>query len=474
MEKLTEIVKAASDFIWGIPLIVLILFVGILLTIKLKGLQVTKIRKALKYSVTNEEEGQGEVSSFGALCISLSATIGTGSIIGIATAIALGGPGAVFWMIVAAFLGMATKYAEGFLAIRYRKIRNDGSIMGGPYAYIEYGMGQKWKWLAKVFAIFGMLAGVMGIGTFTQISGITSSIEHVFINESSKFINILGNNVSLLAIIIGAVITILSALVLLGGISRIEKVCTVIVPFMAIAYVLICLLVIFANITLVPQALAEIMKCAFDTKAIAGGFTGTLLVVVQQGISKGIFSNESGLGSVPIASATARTTDPVRQGLSTMTSTFYIIIICLMTGLAIVIGKTWNLDGVEGVDITTLAFEKGLYFLPKIIPSCVVMIAITFFAFTSIVGWNVYGVRCLDYITNNSKKAQTIYKVMWILAVFIGPYLSLSIIWDAATLFNGLMAIPNLIALLFLSGQVGRETNKYFKEGIESLHLENN
>ena len=472
MDKLTEIVKSISDFVWGIPLIVLILLVGIILSVRLKGLQITKLGKALKYSVTNEEGGEGEVSSFGALCISLSATIGTGSIIGVATAISLGGPGAVFWMIIAAILGMATKYAEGFLAIRYRKIREDGTTMGGPYAYIEHGMGSKWKWLAKVFAVFGVLAGIMGTGTLTQISGITSSIEHVFINESSTFINIFGHDVSLLAIIVGAIITILSALVLLGGIKRIEGVCTVIVPFMAVAYVLICLLVLCCNITAVPKALWEIIKCAFDTKAIAGGFTGTLLVVIQQGISKGIFSNESGLGSVPIASSTAKTKDPVRQGLSTMMSTFYIVIICLMTGLAIVIAGTWNIDGVEGVDITTLAFENGLDFLPKIIPSCIVMVAITFFAFTSIVGWNVYGVRCLDYLTNNSKKAETIYKWLWILAVFIGPYLSLSIIWDLATLFNGLMAIPNLIALLFLNGQVARETNKYFKEGLESLHLD--
>ena len=474
MDKLTEIVRSISDFVWGVPLIVLILFVGILLTVRLKGLQITKIGKALKYSVTNEEGGEGETSSFGALCISLSATIGTGSIIGVATAISLGGPGAVFWMIVAALLGMATKYAEGFLAIRYRKIREDGTIMGGPYAYIEHGMGSKWKWLAKVFAIFGLLAGIMGTGTFTQISGITSSIEHVFINENSTFINILGHDVSLLAIIIGAIVTILSALVLLGGISRIEGVCTVIVPFMAVAYVLICLLVIFCNITSIPQAMLDIVKCAFDTNAIAGGFTGTLIVVIQQGISKGIFSNESGLGSVPIASATARTKDPVRQGLSTMTSTFYVVIICLMTGLAIVMAGTWNIEGIEGVDITTKAFEDGLSFLPKIVPSCIVMVAISFFAFTSMVGWNVYGIRCLDYLTNNSKKAQTIYKWLWILAIFIGPYLSLSIIWDVATLFNGLMAIPNLIALIVLSGVVSKETSKYFKEGLESLHLENN
>lgn len=473
MDKLSEIIKNVSDFVWGIPLIVLILFVGILLTIRLKGIQITKIGKALKYSVTNEEGGTGEVSSFGALCISLSATIGTGSIVGVATAISLGGPGAVFWMIVAAFLGMATKYAEGFLAIRYRKIREDGSTMGGPYAYIEYGMGSKWKWLAKTFAIFGLLAGIMGTGTLTQVSGITSSVEHVFLNESSHYINIFGNNVSVIAIVIGIIVTIISALVLLGGIKRIEGVCTVIVPFMAVAYVLICLLMICYNITSVPKALLEIVQCAFDPKAIAGGFTGTILVVIQQGISKGIFSNESGLGSVPIASSTAKTKDPVRQGLSTMTSTFYVIIICIMTGLAIVITGTWNMEGIEGVDITTKAFEDGLNFLPKIIPSCIVMISISFFAFTTIVGWNVYGVRCLDYLTNYSKKAELIYKWLWIVAVFVGPYISLSIIWDVATLFNGLMAIPNLIALCFLSGKVAKETKQYFEEGLESLHLKN-
>lgn len=473
MDKLSEIIKNVSDFVWGIPLIVLILFVGILLTIRLKGIQITKIGKALKYSVTNEEGGTGEVSSFGALCISLSATIGTGSIVGVATAISLGGPGAVFWMIVAAFLGMATKYAEGFLAIRYRKIREDGSTMGGPYAYIEYGMGSKWKWLAKTFAIFGLLAGIMGTGTLTQVSGITSSVEHVFLNESSHYINIFGNNVSVIAIVIGIIVTIISALVLLGGIKRIEGVCTVIVPFMAVAYVLICLLMICYNITSVPKALLEIVQCAFDPKAIAGGFTGTILVVIQQGISKGIFSNESGLGSVPIASSTAKTKDPVRQGLSTMTSTFYVIIICIMTGLAIVITGTWNMEGIEGVDITTKAFEDGLNFLPKIIPSCIVMISISFFAFTTIVGWNVYGVRCLDYLTNYSKKAELIYKWLWIVAIFVGPYISLSIIWDVATLFNGLMAIPNLIALCFLSGKVAKETKQYFEEGLESLHLKN-
>lgn len=472
MEKLSEIISKISEFIWGIPLLILLLFVGVMLTIKLKGIQITKLFKAMKYSIQNEEDGVGEVSSFGALCISLSATIGTGSIIGVAMAISIGGPGALFWLVVAGILGMATKYAEGFLAIRFRKIRKDGTTMGGPYAYIEYGMGKKWKWLAKLFAIFGLLAGVMGMGTLTQITGITQSIEHVFLNESSTMFKILGTNVSLIAIIVGAVVTVLTALVILGGIQRIEKVCTIFVPVMAIAYVTICLLLIFANIGQIPAALLEVVKCAFDVKSIGGGFAGSLLIVIQQGIAKGVFSNESGLGSVPIASSTAKTKDPVRQGLSTMTNTLYIVIICIMTGLSIVLTGAWKEQGLEGVNIATVAFEKGLYFLPKIIPACIIMVSLSFFAFSSIVGWVVYGIRCTDYLTHNSKKAQTIYKWAWIIAVFIGPYISISIIWQVSDIFNALMAIPNLVALIFLSGVVSKETKQYFKEGLESLHIE--
>ena len=472
MEKITEIVEKVSSFIWGVPLLLLLLFVGIMLTIRLRGIQISKLGKAVKYSVQNEEDGIGEVSSFGALCISLSATIGTGSIIGVAMAISIGGPGALFWLVIAGILGMATKYAEGYLAIRFRKIRKDGTTMGGPYAYIEYGMGSKWKWLAKTFAIFGLLAGVMGMGTLTQITGITQSIEHVFLNESSTFIKVLNNNVSLIAIVVGAIVTILTALVILGGIQRIEKVCTIFVPVMAIAYVVICLLLITVNITQVPKAILEVIRCAFDVKAIGGGFSGTLLIVIQQGISKGVFSNESGLGSVPIASSTAKTKDPVRQGLSTMTNTLYIVIICIFTGLSIVITGAWKEQGLEGVNIATVAFEKGLFFLPNIIPACIIMLSLTFFAFSSIVGWVVYGIRCTDYLTHNSKKAQTIYKWAWIIAVFIGPYFSISIIWQVSDIFNALMAIPNLIALIFLSGVVSKETKKYFNEGLESLHLE--
>ncbi len=462
MEKLNEIIGKISDLVWGLPLIILILFVGILYTLRLRGLQIRKLPKALKYMLKNEEEGVGEVSSFGALCITLSATIGTGSIVGVAMAISIGGPGALFWMFVMSMLGMATKYAEGFLAIKYRKLNEDGTTTGGPYSYIEYGMGKKWKWLAITFAVLGLCAGCMGIGTSTQVTGITEAFENIFLNENTKFVNILGNNVSIIAIVVGSIITILTALVLIGGIKRIESVCTLIVPVMAVGYVLICLFLCIYNIKAIPAAFKEIFIDAFNVKAIGGGFTGTLLVVIQTGVAKGIFSNESGLGSTPIASSTAKTKDPVRQGLVLMTGTFITAIICIMTGLGIVIGKTWTNDlGYEGINITIEAFKRTLPF-PDIISALVIALSITFFAFTSIVGWNVYGVRCLNYLTKNNKKAEIIYKIAWILAVFIAPYLTLTVIWKLADIFNGLMALPNLVALIALSGVVSKETRKYF------------
>ena len=474
MEKLNEILGKVSEFIWGLPLIILLFFVGLLFTIRLKGIQIRKLPLALKWMVKNEEEGQGEVSSFGALCITLSATIGTGSIVGVATALFTGGPGALFWMVLMSIFGMATKYAEGFLAIRYRKVNEDGTTVGGPYAYIEYGMGKKWKWLGVLFAFFGLFAGALGTGTLTQISGITSAFENVFLKPETFSINIFGNSVSIIAIIVGAVITILTALVLLGGIKRIESVCTLIVPVMAISYVVICLFLIACNITFIPEAFRTIVVDAFNIKAIGGGFVGTLMVVIQTGVARGIFSNESGLGSIPIASSTAKTKDPVRQGLVSMTGTFITVIICIMTGLAIVIGKTWMPElGMEGINITINAFQKGLPF-PNIVCSLIIMIAITFFAFTSIVGWNVYGVRCLNYLSNNNKKLEIAYKVIWIVAVFVGPYLTISIIWKMADIFNALMAIPNLIALVALNGIVAKETKEYFVNFKENKKVKEN
>ncbi|MGN0583817.1 MAG: alanine/glycine:cation symporter family protein, partial [Ruminococcus sp.] len=339
MESLNNFLSAVDDFVWGIPLIVLIMACGLLLTIRGRGLQFLHLGKALKFMVKNEKGGEGEVSSFAALCTALSATIGTGNIVGVATAIAAGGPGALFWMIVAALLGMATKYAEGFLAIKYRTVDSEGHYLGGPFYYIEKGMGAGWKWLAKLFAVFGVLAGLLGIGTITQINGITSAVNNFFTSDIAFTIGS-GENIheiSWATIIAGAAVTLLAALVIIGGIKRISSVSQVIVPFMAVLYIIFALILIFMNITKIPDAVVTIVKSAFNLKPVAGGAIG-MMIAMQKGVARGIFSNEAGLGSAPIAAAAAQTKEPVRQGLVTMTGTFIdTVIVCTMTGLAIVI-----------------------------------------------------------------------------------------------------------------------------------------
>lgn len=454
-------INEIHDFIWGIPLIALIIIVGLWLTFILKGIQVTKLPKAFK-CLTEKDEGSGEVSTFQALCISLSATIGTGNITGVAAAIAAGGPGALFWMVITAIFGMATKYSEGFLAIKYRRIE-EGRIIGGPHAYIEYGMGPKFKWLAKIFATLGMLAAILGIGTLTQINGITDSAKDVFDKDALHAFTIFGNNVSIVSIIVGVIITILTALVLIGGVKRIGRVCEYLIPFMACIYILICLTLIFTNVREIPNAFAQIFKMAFTGRAAVGGVIGiTVRNVIQQGVAKGIFTNEAGLGSAPIALATAKTDDPVKQGLISMTSTFLgTLIICTMTGICVVITGAWD-KGLEGISITSHAFSMGLPF-NDLVCSILLFVCITCFAFTTIVGWNVYGVRCLDYLTGGNKIATKIYQWLYILAVLMGAFLKVDVIWTIAEIFNGLMAVPNLIALLALSPVVAKETSKYFK-----------
>lgn len=449
------------DFIWGIPLIALIIIVGLWLTIILKGIQVTKLPKAFK-CLTQKEEGSGEVSTFQALCISLSATIGTGNITGVAAAIAIGGPGALFWMVITAIFGMATKYAEGFLAIKYRHIEN-GRLIGGPHAYIEFGMGHKFKWLAKVFAVLGMLAAILGIGTLTQINGITDSAKDVFDKDSLHVFHLFGNEISIVSIIVGGIITLLSALVLIGGVKRIGRVCEYLIPIMASVYIVICLTLIFTNIKEVPSAFASIFKMAFTGRAAVGGVVAiTIRNAIQQGVAKGIFTNEAGLGSAPIALATAKTDDPVKQGLISMTSTFLgTLIICTMTGICIVLTGAWDL-GLQGINITNHAFSIGLPF-SDLVCSILLFICITCFAFTTIVGWNVYGARCLDYVTGGNKMIEKIYQWLYILAILLGAFLKVDVIWTIAEIFNGLMAIPNLIALLALSKVVAKDTNQYFK-----------
>ena len=466
MEVLGNILDKIDSFVWGVPLIVLILAVGIYLSIRLGFLQIRHLPKALKFMFQNEEEGHGEVSSFGALCTALSATIGTGNIVGVATAIGVlaGGPGALFWMWLAALFGMATKYAEGFLAVKYRTIDKEGHVLGGPFYYIENGMGPKWKWLAKLFAFFGACVGLFGIGTFTQVNGIASAVQGFFDPNKENTISIFGNEYSIAIVITAIVLALCVGLVVIGGIQRISKVSQVIVPFMAVTYILAALVLIFANLNKLPGAFVEIFEGAFGMRAMAGGALSAILVAMQKGVARGIFSNEAGLGSAPIAAAAAKTKEPVRQGLVTMTGTFIdTIVVCTMTGLCIVMMGSWSDKALEGVQVTTDAFQRGLYFLPSQVASCILMIGLVFFAFTTILGWDYYGERCLEYLCNRNQTTVKVYRWLYILAVFIGPYMTVAAVWTTADIFNGLMAIPNVIALFALSGVIAKETKEYFR-----------
>lgn len=462
-EQINSVLTAIDDFVWGVPLMVLIMAGGLLLTTRLGVLQVRKLPLALKWMVKNEEGGEGEVTSFGALCTALSATIGTGNIVGVATAIAAGGPGALFWMVVAAFLGMATKYAEGLLAVKYRVIDKENHALGGPFYYIEKGMGKNWKWLAKLFAFFGVCAGLMGIGTFTQVNGISSAVVNMFDPQKTWAVAIPGIGTYSWTIVISSLIlTVCVALVLIGGVKRIAKVSEIVVPFMAIIYVVMSVVLIACNITKVPTAVAVIVEGAFNPQAVTGGVVGSLFIAMQKGVARGIFSNEAGLGSAPIAAAAAQTKEPVRQGLVSMTGTFIdTIVICTMTGLSIVLTGAWQVEGLEGVQITTYAFNNGLPF-PSTISSFALMLCLVFFAFTTILGWDYYAERCLEYLTGGNKKHLKIYRWLYIIAVFIGPYMTVSAVWTIADIFNGMMAIPNMIALFALSGVVAKETKAFF------------
>ena len=466
-----QILAKIDDFVWGVPLIVLILAAGLLLTIRTGFIQVRHLPRALRYlfkEEVNEEEEivHGEVSGFASLCTALSATIGTGNIVGVATAVGIlaGGPGALFWMWVAAFLGMATKYSEGFLAVKYRTVDEDGHVLGGPFYYIEKGMGVKWKWLAKIFAFFGACVGLMGIGTFSQVNGIASAVTGFFDPNMTNTITLFGNDYSIVTVISAFVLAILAGLVIIGGLKRISSVSQVVVPFMAILYVLTVVVLIICNITKLPAAIAEVVTSAFGAKAMAGGALGAVLISMKNGIARGIFSNESGLGSAPIAAAAAKTKEPVRQGLISMTGTFIdTIIICTMTGLAIVMAGSWKDEALQGVQITTDAFQNGLHFLPSQAASFILMICLVFFAFTTILGWNYYGERCLEYLSGKNKTAVMIYRILYIAAVFIGPYMTVSAVWTIADIFNGLMALPNLVALFALNSVVAKDTKDYFK-----------
>lgn len=470
MDKLNEIVSKIDGFVWGLPLILLIITCGIILSIRIGFLQIHKLKLSLKYMLKNEDEGHGDVSSIGALCTALSATVGTGNIVGVATAIAAGGPGALFWMEIAAFFGMATKYSEGLLAIKYRKVDSEGHILGGPFYYIEDGLGKNWKWLGKLFAVFGMFVGLMGIGTFTQINGITSAANGFF--DKSPTTTIFGREYTYTTIIVGLIVTVLVAFIVIGGIKRIASVSQVVVPVMILIYLACCIIIIFSNITKIPDAVVTVVKSAFGIRPAIGGIVGTAMIsAMRNGVARGIFSNEAGLGSAPIAAAAAKTKEPVRQGLVTMTGTFIdTIIVCTMTGLSIVMAGSYKKESLEGVQITTDAFCEGLPF-PEKFSAFLLMICLAFFAFTTILGWNYYSERCLSYLTGSNKIATIVFRCLYVAAVFIGPYLTVEAVWNIADIFNGLMALPNVIALIALSGVVARETKEFFsrynkKDGI--------
>lgn len=454
--QLKDLLQNVSDFIWGPPLLILLVGTGVYLTLRLKLLQIFKLPLALKYvfgkdEEENDEGAEGDVSSFGALCTALSATIGTGNIVGVATAVKAGGPGALFWMWIAAFFGMATKYAEGVLAIKYREVDENGNMAGGPMYYIQHGLGL--KWLAKIFAVLGIGVAFFGIGTFGQVKSISDAASITF---------------KVPLILTAIIVTVLVALVTLGGIKRISRVSEKVVPFMAGIYILGAVLVLICNYSAIPGAVSIIIRSAFNPQAALGGAAGiTVQIALQRGVGRGVFSNEAGLGSAPIAAAAAKTKSPVRQGLISMTGTFFdTIVICTMTGLAIVLTGAYS-SPLEGAALTTAAFEAGLPF--AVIGKYIVNIGLIFFAFTTILGWNYYGERCAEYLLG--VKSILPYRMIFIALVAVGPFLSLDLIFIIADIVNGMMAFPNLIGLIGLRKVVIKETEDYFQQLKEEVAL---
>ena len=453
LEIVKNILNLMNNLVWGPPLLILLIGTGIYFTVKLGFLQITKLPLAFKYLFSKDEDqvkGDGDISSFAALCTALSATIGTGNIVGVATAVGTGGPGAILWMWLAAFVGMATKYAEGFLAIKYRECDENGQMCGGPMYYIEKGTGN--KLLAKLFAFFGLAVALLGIGTFGQVKSISDAVTKGF-NISPQ--------------ITATVITVLVAAVTLGGIQRISKVAEKIVPFMASLYIIGALLILICYFKEIPEAILLIVSSAFNPQATLGGVAGiTIKTVIQRGIGRGIFSNEAGLGSAPIAAAAAKTKSPVKQGLISMIGTFIdTILICTMTGLALVLTGAFN-SGLEGVAMTTAAFETA--FPIAGIGKFIVNIGLIFFAFTTIIGWNYYGEKCLQYLAGI--KSIKLYKIVFISFVAVGPFLSLDTVFVIADIVNGLMALPNLVGLIALRKVVISETEEFFAK--EELKIE--
>ena len=438
-----EILNEIDAFVWGPPLLVLLVGTGILLTFRLQLLQVFKLPQALGLIFSAKNDGNGDVNSFKALCTALAATVGTGNIVGVATAIKAGGPGALFWMWIAAFFGMATKYSECLLAVKYRTVDANGNISGGPMYYIENGLGKKYKPLAVMFAVFGVLCAYFGIGTFAQVNSI------VEITQISAGIPVVYTGIAL---------TVVVAAVTIGGLKSIATVAAKVVPAMALLYFLttVGIMIVFAD--QVPAAIATVLNSAFTPTAAQGGFLGaTVMLAMRSGVARGVFSNESGLGSAPIVAAAAKTKWAAEQGLVSMTGTFIdTIIICTLTGLSLVVSGVWC-GPLNGAAMTESAFTMAF----PAFGSILLLVGLVLFAFTTILGWNYYGERCVEYLMG--VKAILPYRIIFICLIACGPFLKLEEIWVLADIVNGLMAIPNLIALIALSGVVVAETKAYQK-----------
>lgn len=439
MEMLQNVVSSINSVVWGVPMLVLLVGTHLFFTFRLRFIQ-KHIFKAIKLSVTKDSHSEGDISQFGALATALAATIGTGNIVGVATAVALGGPGAVLWCWLTGLFGIATKYAEGLLAVKYRVKTSDGTMLGGPMYALE--RGAKMKWLGVLFAVFTAIA-CFGIGNMTQANSITSMLSTSF--NINPYIS-------------GAIITVTAAIVLLGGVKSIANVCGALVPFMALFYVIGCVVVLFVNAPYIPDAFVAIFSRAFTPQAAAGGFAGsTIMAAMRYGVARGLFSNESGMGSAPIAAAAATTSNPVRQALVSMSGVFWdTIIVCALTGLVLVssIIKYPALGSLSGGDLTAMAFEKihiwGRYILA---------VGLVSFAFSTILGWAYYGERAFEYLFG--KKFLILYRIAYSIAIFVGSISANQFIWDIADTFNAFMAIPNLVCLLLLNAVIVSETKKY-------------
>ncbi|MBT8112597.1 MAG: sodium:alanine symporter family protein [Gammaproteobacteria bacterium] len=443
MEALTSLLNKLSSFIWGPIILALLLGVGIYLTIGLKLMPWRKIGYGFKLLFSGQaDKDQGDISPFQALMTALSATIGTGNIAGVATAIFLGGPGAIFWMWITALFGMATKYGEAVLAVKYREVDSRGKRQGGPMYYIKNGLGDNWKWLGFLFALFGTIAA-FGIGNMVQSNSVADALQ---------------SNFNVNPMITGIVLAILVGLVIIGGVKRIGEVAGKLVPIMAIAYIAGSLLVIFANFGQVGNAFSLIFSSAFNGTAASGGFAGAAVwAAIRFGVARGVFSNEAGLGSAPIAHAAAQTNDPVRQGMIAMLGTFIdTIIICTMTALVIILTGAWT-SGETGASLSTLAYGQGISG-----GNYIVTIGLVIFAFTTLIGWSYYGERCAEFIFGTAIIIP--YRIVWVVAVMTGALIKLNFVWLLADVMNGFMAIPNLIALALLSPIIFKVTKDYLNK----------